>query len=216
MLRNKALRLGRGCWFFYTFSLKLYYKFPYNSFFSLSSTEGLLHYIAPLGHLDPTLVIHLSPYLSARPIRHLLWLFVSCVRRGNTVQRSSPHKCSQKSSCNTFNVVVATFPLDIFEFTSFLHVYETCSYYGSFMKGCLSSWSMRLSGFFISKEEPLLGLHSVHPSFECLSVGGPDKVLLLLERFSYFGQRPKAERVILGLYPYKTHPANLQFIQDTR
>ena len=63
-----------------------------------------------LDHLDPTLVDHLSPYLSAHPIRHPSQPSVSCGSQGSTVQRSSPHKCGQKSSCNTFNVVVAAFP----------------------------------------------------------------------------------------------------------
>ena len=72
--------------------------------------KGLLHYIAPLNHLDPTLVDHLSPYLSTCPIKHFLWLSVSCDSQDSTIQGSSLHKCGQKSSCNAFNAVVATFP----------------------------------------------------------------------------------------------------------
>ena len=64
----------------------------------------------PLDHLDPTLVDHLSPYLNTCPIRHLLWLSVSCGCQSSTVQGSSPHKCSMKSSYSAFNVVVAVFP----------------------------------------------------------------------------------------------------------
>ena len=64
----------------------------------------------PLGHLDPTLVDHLSPYLSTYLIRHPLWLSVSCDCQGSTVQGSSPHKCNQKSRCSAFNVVVVAFP----------------------------------------------------------------------------------------------------------
>ena len=30
--------------------------------------------------------------------------------QGSTVQRSSPHKCDQKSSCCAFNAMVAAFP----------------------------------------------------------------------------------------------------------
>ena len=63
----------------------------------------------PLDHLHPTLVDHLSPHLSTCPIRHPLQFSVSCGRQGNTVQRSSPHKCGQKSSCNAFNAMVAAF-----------------------------------------------------------------------------------------------------------
>ena len=72
--------------------------------------EGLSHYIAFLDHLDPTLVDHLSPYLSAHPIRYPFQPFVSRGSQGSIVQWSSPHKCGQKSSCNAFNAVVADFP----------------------------------------------------------------------------------------------------------
>ena len=61
-----------------------------------------------LNYLDPTLVDYLSPYSSICPIRHLIWLSISCGNQDNTVQGSSPHKCSQKSSCNVFNAVAAT------------------------------------------------------------------------------------------------------------
>ena len=53
-------------------------------------------------------------------IRTLTWVPVpsdtpsgfsmSCGSQGSIVQRSSPHKCSQKSSCSAFNEMVATFP----------------------------------------------------------------------------------------------------------
>ena len=66
-----------------------------------------------LGHLDPTLIDHLSPYLSVCPIRHPLQLVVSCDSQDNTVQGSPQHKCGQKSSCNAFNAEVAVF-LQIF------------------------------------------------------------------------------------------------------
>ena len=72
----------------------------------------------PLDLLDPMLVDHLSPYLSICPIRHPLWLFMSCDCQGSTVQESSPHKCGQKSSCSAFNAVVAAFPQI---FLSFYH-----------------------------------------------------------------------------------------------
>ena len=70
----------------------------------------LSHYIAPLDHLDPTLVDHLSFHLSVCPIRHPFWFSVSCGSQENTVQGSSKHKCNQESSCSVFNVVVAVFP----------------------------------------------------------------------------------------------------------
>ena len=42
-------------------------------------------------------------------IKHLPWLFVNGGGWDYTVQRSSPHKCGQKSCCNAFNAVKATF-----------------------------------------------------------------------------------------------------------
>ena len=62
-----------------------------------------------LNYLDCKLVYHLSPHLSICPISHLLWLSVNGSGWNCTVQRSSPHKCSQKSYCSAFNAVVAAF-----------------------------------------------------------------------------------------------------------
>ena len=45
----------------------------------------LSHYIAPLDHLDPTLVDHLNFHLSVCPIRHPFWFSVSCGSQENTV-----------------------------------------------------------------------------------------------------------------------------------
>ena len=60
-----------------------------------------------MDYLDPTLIDHLSPYLNVCPIRHPLWLSVSCGSQDSTVQGSSPYKCDQKSSCSAFNAVTA-------------------------------------------------------------------------------------------------------------
>ena len=38
---------------------------------------------------------------------------MSCGSQDSTIQRSSPHKCGQKSSCNAFNVVVAAFSFGV-------------------------------------------------------------------------------------------------------
>ena len=62
-----------------------------------------------LNYHDRTLVHHLSPHSSICPIRHLLWLSVNGGGWDCTVQRSSPHKCGQKSCCSAFNAVVAAF-----------------------------------------------------------------------------------------------------------
>ena len=85
-------------------------------FFSLIFNPHFLgrlsHYIVNsffLHYSDRTLVYHLSLHLSTCPISHLLWLSVNGGGWNCIGQRSSPHKCGQKSCCSAFNVVVATF-----------------------------------------------------------------------------------------------------------
>ena len=63
---------------------------------------------------DRTLVHHLSPHLSICPISHLLWLLLNGGGCDCTIQRSSSHKCGQKSYCSTFNAVVAAFAFRYF------------------------------------------------------------------------------------------------------
>ena len=60
-----------------------------------------------LDYLNPTLVDYLSHYLSVCPIRHFLWLSMSCGSQCSTVQEFSSHKCNQKSSYSIFNTVAA-------------------------------------------------------------------------------------------------------------
>ena len=80
------------------------------SIFSIFSPWRVFHLIyLPLDHLHPTPVNHPSPYLSTCPIKHPLWFSMSCGGQCNTVQRSPPHKCGQKSSCRAFNTMVAAF-----------------------------------------------------------------------------------------------------------
>ena len=94
--------------------------------FSIPLHERVLHLIYPhLNNLHPPLVDHSKPYLSACPIKHPLQLSVSCDSQGNTVQRSSPHKCVQKSSYSAFNVVVTTFSQI---FSGFLPFHESAKY----------------------------------------------------------------------------------------
>ena len=62
-----------------------------------------------LNYHDRTLVHHLSPHLSICLISHILWLSVNGDGWNCTVQRSSPHKCGQKSCYSAFNAVVAAF-----------------------------------------------------------------------------------------------------------
>ena len=91
------------------------------SVFPIPFSWGFFHILQLLSdHLDPTLVDHLTPHLSAHPIKHPFQPSMSCGSQGSTVQRSSPHKCGQKSSCSVFNAVVAAFP-QIF-WVSFLFV----------------------------------------------------------------------------------------------
>ena len=82
-----------------------------------------------LGHLGPTLVDHLSLHLSACPIKHPLWLFMSCGSQYNTVQGSSQLKCIQESSCSAFNAVVAAFSNIILRshhfWTFMIHIFIT-------------------------------------------------------------------------------------------
>ena len=79
--------------------------------FSIPSLRRVLHIIyPPLDHPHPTPVDHPNLYLNTCPIKHTLWFSMSCGSQGSIVQRFSPHKCGQKSSCSAFNAVVAAFP----------------------------------------------------------------------------------------------------------
>ena len=51
-----------------------------------------------MNQLGPTLVSHPCLYLSACPISHSFWCFVSCVEPDIIVQGSYPHKCGQDVS----------------------------------------------------------------------------------------------------------------------
>ena len=85
------------------------------SFLSISipSLWKIFPIIVSLNHLPPTLVHHLSHHLSICPIKLLLQLFLNDNLLGNTIERSTPHKCGHKSRYNAFNVKVAAF-LQIF------------------------------------------------------------------------------------------------------
>ena len=137
----------------------------------------------PLDHLDPTLVNYLSLYLSICPIRHPLWLFMSCDCQGSTVQKSSPHKCGQKSSCSAFNAVVAAFPQI---FLSFYHS-------GTFMMHVPiigASWKVTSiikihTGAIpsLSEEMFLLGPRSTHSLLMRLQIGITHSYLFLFGSF---------------------------------
>ena len=102
-----------------SFSILLYY------IFSIPPLWRIFYIIYTfLGHLYRTLVYHLNLYSSICLIKHLPYLFVNGSGWDYTVQRSSPHKCGQKSRCSSFNAVVTAFPLDISVFLSSLYVLE--------------------------------------------------------------------------------------------
>ena len=96
-------------------------------------------------HLDCTLVSYLNLHLNTCPIRHLLWLSVSCSGWNHTVQESSPHKCGQKSCCSALNVVVTAFLLDISAFLSSSYILEVHPYRWKFLEGRLKYLSTCLS-----------------------------------------------------------------------
>ena len=80
-----------------------------SNFRSPLSRRAFTLYSFFLHYPDRTLVHHLSLHLSTCPISHLLWLSVNGGGWNCIGQRSSPHKCGQKSCYSAFNVVVATF-----------------------------------------------------------------------------------------------------------
>ena len=103
--------------------MRLFFSFVYFLSFSNYTIKSLsilpLSYgkyfplYSPLSHPSFTLVHYLSHHLSVCPIKLLLQFFLSDDLPGNTIQRSTSHKCGHKSRYNAFNVVVAAF-LQIF------------------------------------------------------------------------------------------------------
>ena len=116
-------------WFFF-FLFSLYFPIP-------PFWEGFTLYSFILHYPDRTLLHYLSFHLSICPISHLLWLTVNCGGWNCTVQRSFPHKCSQKNCCSAFNMVVATFASRYFVFLSSLHVSEVHPYFWILLEGHL-------------------------------------------------------------------------------
>ena len=79
-------------------------------FFDPLSLVGLLHYIAPLRWSWPSICWSSRPLLKCLSHQTPSQALVSWCSQGNTVQRSSPHKCSQEVWWNALNVVAATIP----------------------------------------------------------------------------------------------------------
>ena len=116
--------------FLLSFSFFFFYPFLMGGFFTL--------YSFLLDHLDRTLVHHLNLYSSICLVKYLLWLSVNSGGWDYTVQGSSSHKCGQKICCSAFNVVVATFPLDIFVFLSSPYMLEVYPHRWRLLEGHLN------------------------------------------------------------------------------
>ena len=114
--------------------------------------EDISHYIVPLNYPPPTLnyppptlVYHPSYHLSICPIKLLLQLFLSCDLPGNTVQRSTSHKCGHKSRYNAFNVVIAAFLQIFWSLPSFPYIREASLNGGNFVKNYYNDLSKQLN-----------------------------------------------------------------------
>ena len=141
-----------------------------------------------MDHLHLTFVDYLSPQLSTRPIRHLLWLSVSCGTQGSTVQKSFPHKCGQKNSCSAFNAVVVAFPwifLGFFLSRMFMrHVLINGVSWKVILVAGIDTWD----AFIISKEGFSLGPPSIRSLLMRLWIGTSNNYLFLLGPFNVLGQ----------------------------
>ena len=178
------------------------FSFSFFFFFLIPSLWRVFYIIqVPLDHLDPTFVDHLSPYLSVYPIRHLLWLSVSCGNQGSTVQGFSPHKCGQKSSCSTYNAVVVAFPQIFFGFPSFSYVHDARPYHWSFLKG-----HPNCQDLYLICVQPIRGdiPHRTTFPFVSYSLSPESEPFITIRSFSDYSRfRPrfKAQYMIWALNP---------------
>ena len=149
--------------------------------FSIPSPQRVSYIIQlPLDNLGSPFVNRLSHYLNVCPIRHLSKPLVSCGSQDSTVQESSPHKCSQKSSYSAFNAVV----------TVFLQIFLSSHHPGTFMMHVPvpgASWKVTLIirihiGVVpsLSKEMFLLGSPSIHSLLMRLQTGITYNYLFLI------------------------------------
>ena len=115
LIKINELKIQGGKLLFEQLSLRAYTTFSATMILFLShfrsplSGRAFTLYSFFLHYPDRTLVHHLSLNLSICPISHLLWLSVNGGSWNCTVQKSSPHKCGQKSCCSAFNAVTTTF-----------------------------------------------------------------------------------------------------------
>ena len=99
----------------------------------------------PLNYLPHTLVHHPSHHLSICPIKLLLQLLRSGDLPRNTVQGSTPHKCSHKSRYKAFNVMVAAFLQIFWSLPSSLYVRETSLHDWNFVENYYSGPNKQLN-----------------------------------------------------------------------
>ena len=107
--------------------------------------KDISHYIVLLNYPPLTLKYHLSHHLSICPIKLFLQLFLSGDLLGNTIQRSTSHKCGHKSSYNAFNVVVAAFPQIFWNLPSSPCVLEVSLRGGNFVENHYNGPSKQLN-----------------------------------------------------------------------
>ena len=162
--------------------------------------EGLLHIQLTLVHLDPTCVDHLSPYLSVYPIKHPLWLSVSCGSQDSTIRESPQHKCGQKSSCNASMPQI--FLSSHHPYTFMMHVLITGAYQ-SFLEGHLDCWNTYLNCIYHVRGD--IPPRTTLPFVFC-SLSHRSKPFITIQSSSDYScswLRPKAQYMIWTLNPTK-------------
>ena len=110
------------------------------------------------------------------------------------------------------------FSLDIFGFPSFLYVHETCSYHCSFLEGHSIYWNTYLScTHHIRGVIPPRTTFHLFFTHETLNwdlewLFAPPQII------QHSRTKPKAQYIILGLYPYNAHngefPLSTVFFHD--
>ena len=127
------------------------FLFLFSIFLPPHSGRSFTLYNFFLNYPDHTLVHHLSPHSSICPIKHLLWLSVNDGGWDCTVQRSSPHKCGQKSCYSAFNAMIVAFA---FRYLCILITFA-CAWN--------SSLSLDLPGGSLKLPKYLLDWYSLYP-----------------------------------------------------
>ena len=153
--------------------------------------EGLLHYIALFGPSWSYTCWSFNPLLEYLSHQTLFWLSVSCGSQCSTVQRSSRHKCGQKSSCSAFNAMVAAFPWIFLGFLLSRKFVRHVPIIGASWRVILTAGIDILAAFIISEEEFLLGPRSFRSLLMRLQTGTPNNSLFLLGPFNVFGKSPR-------------------------